>query len=541
MESTSPLLAAGPQQTTSTPLLASLEQWVQSNGRLDPMAHPDVSPRYIQAARALVVEATGADTAWRQALDPYLDVETTLSMEAGAPFVDELVFIAANEAARQQREESNESYYEALGAEMVRLGLEGRQGLFLLAGRVHMGIVLTALGRGNRNFNSVTTLRTVKTSLFRPEAILERYTHPAQRKRYRETFGARGARQILRNNCATTQGVLKAIVTAVQGEGRVSINQTSCEAQGDDACRYHLRWTRRPVLRPFRGSYASALQQELLEVEARFAQEAERAVERQRRRAERQIEMLRREKAALARDASAGRVVRGYAHDLASSLTVLSFCASSLTQAIGRSRAASGDVLDLLSLLNNHVDRADTLLRDLRDFANTRESILRPEPTSTRSLLEDVHGAFVHLARSRGVSLQLDLRQEAIIEVDPVQMSRALENLVSNAIDALSEPDIRGERRARGRTPRIVLLSRAAGMGRVHLEVTDNGPGIPQEITHRLFEPGVSGRGSSGIGLSVVRHVVEQHGGAVSFKTSEAGTSFTILLSTGRPEEGRGD
>jgi signal transduction histidine kinase len=66
----------------------------------------------------------------------------------------------------------------------------------------------------------------------------------------------------------------------------------------------------------------------------------------------------------------------------------------------------------------------------------------------------------------------------------------------------------------------------------VRLQVRDDGPGIPEEIRNRLFDPFVSGRtGGSGLGLAIVQRAVEAHRGLVLVESEPgAGTTFTIFL-----------
>jgi signal transduction histidine kinase len=66
----------------------------------------------------------------------------------------------------------------------------------------------------------------------------------------------------------------------------------------------------------------------------------------------------------------------------------------------------------------------------------------------------------------------------------------------------------------------------------VRLQVRDTGPGIPEEVRERLFQPFVSGRsGGSGLGLAIVQRAVEAHRGLVLVdSTPGAGTTFTIFL-----------
>jgi signal transduction histidine kinase len=103
---------------------------------------------------------------------------------------------------------------------------------------------------------------------------------------------------------------------------------------------------------------------------------------------------------------------------------------------------------------------------------------------------------------------------------DPVLLEWALEALVRNAVDALS-----------GRGGTVRLSVRASG-NRVHLQVADNGPGIPVEIRSSLFEPGVTTKpGGWGIGLALARRIIEDvHGGRLSLQPSGPGAVFQVDL-----------
>ena len=103
----------------------------------------------------------------------------------------------------------------------------------------------------------------------------------------------------------------------------------------------------------------------------------------------------------------------------------------------------------------------------------------------------------------------------------------ALLNLVTNADQA-------GQGSAR-----ILLHGHCFG-DTVHLCVSDNGPGVPDEALPRLFEPFFTTRPQgTGLGLSVVKAVAAAHGGDVSVASSDLGTSFTIMLPADGEEDGR--
>jgi two-component system sensor histidine kinase FlrB len=77
----------------------------------------------------------------------------------------------------------------------------------------------------------------------------------------------------------------------------------------------------------------------------------------------------------------------------------------------------------------------------------------------------------------------------------------------------------------------LELVARRANGNRAQILVTDNGPGIPAAIRERIFEPFFTTRTrGNGIGLAIVKSVVEAHQGSVSLVPSECGATFVIDL-----------
>ena len=102
-----------------------------------------------------------------------------------------------------------------------------------------------------------------------------------------------------------------------------------------------------------------------------------------------------------------------------------------------------------------------------------------------------------------------------------VLLEWALESLTKNAIDALA-----------GRDGRVEISAESLPEGRVRIRVSDDGPGIPREIRHQIFDPGFSTKEKGwGIGLSLARRIVrDSHGGELSLVPSERGATFDMVL-----------
>jgi signal transduction histidine kinase/putative methionine-R-sulfoxide reductase with GAF domain len=125
------------------------------------------------------------------------------------------------------------------------------------------------------------------------------------------------------------------------------------------------------------------------------------------------------------------------------------------------------------------------------------------------------------------VSIVLDLADRTTARFDQNKITRAVHNLVRNAIEAMGT-----------KGGKVTLrVARAAATesnkkGDLVIVVSDTGPGIPKQIEGRLFESFVTAgkKGGTGLGLAIVKKIVTEHGGTVGVMTAPSGTTFTLVL-----------
>jgi two-component system nitrogen regulation sensor histidine kinase GlnL len=128
-----------------------------------------------------------------------------------------------------------------------------------------------------------------------------------------------------------------------------------------------------------------------------------------------------------------------------------------------------------------------------------------------------------------GISIQRDYDASLPdFHGDKEQLIQAVLNIARNAAQALNG---NGEIDFRTRAARQVTLARKRYKLALELQVTDNGPGIPEELRERIFYPLVSGRdGGSGLGLTLSQTFVQQHHGTIECDSKPGRTCFTIML-----------
>src|SRR5581483_7079625 len=147
-------------------------------------------------------------------------------------------------------------------------------------------------------------------------------------------------------------------------------------------------------------------------------------------------------------------------------------------------------------------------------------------------LLERAVDLYANELETRGIQVVREYARDVPpIQADEEALYRAVVNLVANAVDAMAEGGRLTLRVAwnDGGAPRP---ARRIFNRRVRIEVEDTGPGIRPGDRDRVFNPFFTTKdGGTGLGLALTHKIVEDHGGAIDFRsTPAAGTTFRIVL-----------
>jgi signal transduction histidine kinase len=223
--------------------------------------------------------------------------------------------------------------------------------------------------------------------------------------------------------------------------------------------------------------------------------------------------------------AAKGEMAASVGHELNNFMTVLS--GSLQLMQMNDERLTSDERRKHIRRSAEQVKRMSSLSKGLMDFSRLDS---QPMPTDLAVLVQELV-EFIE-PQNRFDDLELVVECDArigVVMLDPAQIQQVLLNLLNNAADALHE------RPATGRRIRIWL--RRGDRDAIELGVEDNGPGVPDELKRRIFEPTVTTKTvGHGFGLSTVYRIVRNHGGTITVEDAAAGGAlFRIVLPAGTP------
>ena len=211
-------------------------------------------------------------------------------------------------------------------------------------------------------------------------------------------------------------------------------------------------------------------------------------------------------------------------HELRTPLTSI----SGFLELLGDQEHALGEAgRDYLSVIRRGTSRLQRIVEDLLLVAQIEADRLqlKPAPADLAQLAAAAVEAARPAAAEHGIELALDLEGQLPLQADAGRLAQVLDNLLSNALKFTPPGG-------------SVTLSASNGDGSLHLQITDNGIGIPQEelgqLFSRFYRASTATRRAipgTGLGLLIARAIVEGHGGTIALHSREGeGTRVTVTL-----------
>lgn len=243
--------------------------------------------------------------------------------------------------------------------------------------------------------------------------------------------------------------------------------------------------------------------------------------------------------------ASLGELTAGIAHEIQNPLNFVNNFAEVSTELIDEMneeldkgqldevKSISSDLKQNLDKITHHGKRADSIVKGMLQHSRSSSGV--KELTDINALADEYLRLSYHGLRAQDKTFNADFKAELDptvpnLKIVPQEMGRVLLNLVNNAFYAVKEKSMST---GNGYHPMVKVITKNKG-DTIEISVTDNGPGIPEEIKEKVFQPFFTSKPTgegTGLGLSLSYDIIKAHGGILTLKTDgEYRTEFIITL-----------
>ncbi len=222
-----------------------------------------------------------------------------------------------------------------------------------------------------------------------------------------------------------------------------------------------------------------------------------------RNRAEVQLAEYRNELWHVARVATAGEMATVVAHEINQPLAAITHTASACLRLSIAGDISSDELTEHLSDISSQARRASEIIRRIRHFV--RKAPATYVPVNLDHVVDDIGRMLSPLSKNASIKIErISALHAHFVMGDEIQLGQLVLNLVRNAFDAVTKNAIEDRQ--------VTISILPSGAEHVVLEVTDNGPGIPNELRDMIFEPFYTTRPNGlGMGLAIARTIADAH------------------------------
>ncbi len=232
---------------------------------------------------------------------------------------------------------------------------------------------------------------------------------------------------------------------------------------------------------------------------------------------------------------SVGRLASGVAHEVKNPLAIIK---SGLEFIESKVPSTTGDIHSAIEEMNHAINRAESIVRDLLDFASDRGLDL--EECDINSLVEKTLSLMGYTLGHANIEVEREFTEDLPpTEIDRAKVEQVLINILMNAVQAIGPKG--------GNLKIRTFLSQAStvqsegedmhgrfvlGHRLINIEIHDSGPGIPKDQLHSIFDPFFTTRATgegTGLGLTVSRRIIQQHRGTLDMTNHPDGGAVAII------------
>lgn len=237
-----------------------------------------------------------------------------------------------------------------------------------------------------------------------------------------------------------------------------------------------------------------------------------------------ELEQSRAQQINIARLTELAELAGGISHEISNPLTIVMAKVSFLQTKLAAIDlgAETEKITESLAKIIHHSNRITKIIKGLKNFSRNDDKELFVK-ADLKELLDEAFLLTIESIKMKGIQLDMQgFDGGFLVSCRPVQLVQVMVNLLKNSCDALEET----------RQPEIKIFSESDGQ-HVKIYFQDNGPGIPEEIQGKIFNPFFTtkptGKGT-GLGLSLSHHIIRQHEGKLFLDLERGSSCFCVQL-----------
>ncbi|MFD1037885.1 ATP-binding protein [Virgibacillus byunsanensis] len=208
----------------------------------------------------------------------------------------------------------------------------------------------------------------------------------------------------------------------------------------------------------------------------------------------------------------AGQLAAGIAHEIRNPLTSLKGFLQLFQAGVNRKE-------EYYKIMIDEIEKMETITSELLFISKPLTDNRNKE--SVKDMLDDVISLLKSQAKLQNINLKLDKNISGFVLCDRSQIKQVLINLVKNAIEAMDDEG-------------TIEMKVQSSHSKIIIDVIDEGPGIPEEVIHKLGEPFFTTKqNGTGLGLMITKQILDKHEGKLDIlKNNDKGSTFRISLPT---------
>ena len=214
--------------------------------------------------------------------------------------------------------------------------------------------------------------------------------------------------------------------------------------------------------------------------------------------------------------AAIGQMASVVGHEIRNPLAVINNSIFYIKTKMVKDSAMDPKIDRHISIIQSEVKQANSIIDEILTYSRARE--LKPEIAMLNHFLDELLSVYPFPSHIQVVK-DFDSR-DPVVNIDPDEMRQVLRNLIGNGIEVMPKGGI------------VRLATELVEQNWVRIDIADTGPGIPPDVLEKIFTPFYTTKArGTGLGLAVVRKVMDRHNGKVDVETSLGkGTAFKLFL-----------